>query len=1014
MNKIIVLFGCLLLSGAAEATTPTTGTGVTLSESALLTRSAPLNSTELANKRRYCSREHYREQVDNHNDPITVHAHMVTPSQTLNMLANYVHLTLKNETKGTTHTLIEGDSPGSGGVYNAYDYLVRVSEVGEYTLTAKYFFRSHNTDALDGVHVQKVFCTNKISVVEKTPIKLAFSAEVNELTLALKVTASGAELNALKICKANSAGGCDGSALYSCTSSPDNACQGKDISASVTYPLQYNEEQRFVAIATDYFGTTGRAEYAQPKIVEPNTSSTVSLAVYTQQGQPLADGDTLFDDQDVIVVAEIEDGDTTEPNWPSAATLNAQVGNSSRTYALDGAGTLTLNDNQSRVLTCFKSGNSVVNRNKTACFRQYPLSATTTLIARSGDGISNAVTLNMATRPNLTGIELSDDVVLPNTPMSVQLEAMDDGKPVDLHRLSLCLVPGEGVGVASCQGATPISVDSLTVSSGVYTASFNANAAPGRYALVMIVADDTDRPEAQALSAVPFTVQNSAGITLNYNSSNTQRTRGVEYSEQIEIGALSSEHSHVCRIALVEPNTASNGTLIASQKIDQPLPLLEDTPGTVSATMKWTPGLALPKSLKVKVRAYLRTGSQCDEQSEHFVDSTATYSYTLNSLVPINPRLELAHDGATKPGVIDITLTRNGGQGGDHATGYDVYEYVKDTSAAPPAQLSEWERIATLSADNLVLKTSIVKPVLDHNKHAFYCAVATNTDHSGELKYSNADCDQTQIRNEGTAPPRAYFSNAGHFFGPYTLEIDSERAYDAQSSLQWYFKLERKIGDGYWYTLASKLPVSRFNEHGPEVTYRVASARADQIVQYRVTAYNRNGAQSAPSTQTVQHTNAKIVGVTKGTNTREYIVSGAAFASTGNIVSVQQNTTGISHQLSAADITYVSSHELKIKVPASIDTAYSNGGFVVGVKNALLGASYATYNADSTSGQVEDPLNYTPTVGFNGQQYLGKGSAIYAEKDQRTLWYRTTGGTLSSRPVVTQSGSGSDVIFAGS
>ncbi|AZZ96610.1 RHS repeat-associated core domain-containing protein [Pseudoalteromonas sp. R3] len=669
---------------------------------------------------------------------------------------------------------------------------------------------------------------------------------------------------------------------------------------------------------------------------------------------------------------------------------------------------------QAQDAPCFSDNGQQKRRKETQCYRSHKLTKTTSFVSLAGGGASNTVTLNMATRPNLTDIELSDDVVLPNASMAVRLKAWDDGQPVDKSRLSLCLVPGSGAEVTSCEGATPISADRLTGSEGIYTSTFNATAAPGQYALVMIVADDTNIQAAQALSAVPFTVQKSAGITLNYSSSNTQRTRGVEYSEQIEIGALSSEHSHVCRIALVEPNTASNGVLLASKKIDQPLPLLEDSPATVSATMKWTPGLALPKSLTVKVRAYLRTGSQCDEQADRFVDSTATYSYTLNSLVPVNPRLELVHDGAKKPGVIDITLTRNGGQSGDHATGYNIYEYVKNTSAAPPAQLNKWQHIATLSADNLELQTSIEKSALDHNKYAFYCAVATNTDHSGELKYSNADCDQTQIRNEGTAPPQAYFGNAGHFFGPYTLEIESERAYTAQSSLQWYFKLERKIGDGYWSTLVSKIPVSRFNEHGPEATYRVTSPTADQVVQYRVTAYNRNGAQSVPSTQTVQHTNAKIVGVTKGTNTREYIVSGAAFASTGNIVSVQQNTTGISHQLSAADITYVSSHELKIKVPASIDTAYSNGGFVVGVKNALRGASYATYNADSTSGQVDDPLNYTPTVGFNGQQYLGKGSAIYAEKDQRTQWYRRTGGTLSSRPIVTVSGSGSDVVFAGS
>ncbi|AZZ96609.1 hypothetical protein [Pseudoalteromonas sp. R3] len=144
-----------------------------------------------------------------------------------------------------------------------------------------------------------------------------------EITLSATAVDAGKDLKALKICKANSRGDCTGAPIYSCSSESNGRCQGEKLTATVTYDMPYNQSQRFVAFATDKFGLTGRAEFTQQQITEPNTKSTVELSLYDADGLPLADGHTLFGEQDVMVVARIKDADTTQPNWPNSASYTA-------------------------------------------------------------------------------------------------------------------------------------------------------------------------------------------------------------------------------------------------------------------------------------------------------------------------------------------------------------------------------------------------------------------------------------------------------------------------------------------------------------------------------------------------------------------------------------------------------------------------------------------------------------------------------------------------------------------
>ncbi|KAF7787651.1 hypothetical protein PRUB_a5334 [Pseudoalteromonas rubra] len=872
-------------------------------------------------------------------------------------------------------------------------------------------------EIIDGRYFETASCSPGILVVEATlpQVTLTSSREQQEdkKTITLTATAkdAGRDIHSLEVCLEDS-DGCE--TMISCSSNQAGRCAGFDsgaeVAATFNYELGYGQHRTFRATATDSYGLSSTVEHQPDVITEENTSSSISLSLYNMDGQPLENGTILSGPRDAIAVGYIQDQDETPANWPSSATLKANNDN----IKLYSAGELELSTGLLNA-QCFKSGDNTVNKSETHCYRQIRLSRTTTFKALAGGGESNEISINVATRPNLTNVSLRDDVVLPGTKLKLAFSVVDDSQAVSKDRISVCYMPraASSAALTSCEGATSVSSALVQGQDNTYTAEFSVPQ-PGRYHLLVQVNDNSGLTDAQAHSSLTFSTIQSAGVALHVPNpgGGIYRMRDVEYEEEILVGALSSETSYLCRVALVSEGA---GGVIASADVRQALPKLEDQENRLVAKLKWTPSAALPKQLNVTARAYLRQGSVCSPSTERAIDSAGAYPLTLNSEVPKNPKVILAHDGAASPGVINITLERSEA---DHANGYQLYEFVGTADQAWDHDLTKWHRTGPLlSADNLALQHSITKSPLDHNKRAVYCAIASNADHTGPKTYNAALCAQTTIHNQGDAPPPAYFDNDDYYFGPYTLNIESASNYASQADLALYFKLERRSTNSDWIVLSQQLEARPYSASAPEAQYEITRPIANQTVTYRVTAFNRNGAQSvqsAQSTFTVQHVNAKVVSVTPGSGEREYVVTGVAFAPQGNIVSVQQNTTGSSHQLDAADIVYTDSSELRIKVPKFIDQAYTQGGFVVGIKNALSGARYSTYNADNTSGDVADPLNYTPTVGFNGQQYLGKGNALYAEKDLQTQWYRQTGGRLSSRPVVTRSGVGSDVVFAGS
>ncbi|WP_164519327.1 PQQ-binding-like beta-propeller repeat protein, partial [Pseudoalteromonas rubra] len=1036
MNKFTGIIGCffiLLASGAAFA--------------------GKLTDKEIREREKYCTNNAYTILQPEGGGVVEVPVQIVdNQGHNPGLAANFFELSLTDLTTDNTTVLFSRDSSNKA---HAHEYTAKLSEPHRYKLKAEYFFWKNNDsggsgdDSGDGtgggsggggsceqefcghptsadisheseegsVFETTVVCTNYISIVPRTYPSIELSSSANGKTITLTATAkdAGSDIHSLEVCLEDS-DGCE--TMISCSSNEAGRCAGFDngaeVAATFDYELGYGQHRTFRATATDSYGLSSTVDHQPNVITEENTNSTVTLALYNLDGQPLENGVTLYGEQDILAVAHIQDPDETSANWPSSATL--QVG-SKNLDMLDRERKDALKlPSGDLAVPCFTSGSGVVNRSDTYCYHSLKIGTTTTFRALSGGGQSNEVTINMATRPNLTNVSLQDYVVLPGSPFKLNFTAVDDGEAVSQDRISVCYMPrtASPATLTSCEGATLVS-NLEQGQNNTYSAEFKAPHAR-RYSLLVQVRDNSGLTDAQALSVLNFTVIQSTGVALATPAEGfgegLKRMRGVEYTEEILVGALSSEDSYLCRVALVDEGV---GGEIASATVERPLPKLEQQSNRLVAQLKWTPSTVLPSSLNVKARAYLRRGSTCSTHTERAIDSAGYYPFTLNFQEPKNPQVVLEHDGNKSPGVINITLKR--GNEADHASKYRLYEFVGAQGQVPPTDLTKWRQVETISADNHALTHTITKPPTDHNKKAVYCAVAENADHTGPMEYSASNCAQTIIHNQGDAPPPAYFDNDGNYFAPYTLKIESASAYASQADLALYFKLERQVADGTWTVLSSQIAARSFSNSAPEAQYEIARPLANQRVTYRVTAFNRNGAQSvqsAQSTFTVQHVNAKVVSVTKGSAAREYVVTGAAFASQGNIVSVQQNTTGVSHQLSGADITYISANELRIRVPESIDQAYTQGGFVVGVKNALIGASYSTYNADATSGVVEDPLNYTPTVGFNGQQYLGKGNALYAERDLQTQWHRTTGGKLSSRPVVTQSGSGGDVVFAGS
>ncbi|WP_247749620.1 PQQ-binding-like beta-propeller repeat protein [Pseudoalteromonas viridis] len=1006
-----------------------------------------LTDEEITGRAKYCTKNSYTILQPEGGGVVEVPVQIVdNQGHNPGLGANFYELSLTDLTTGNETVFF---SRNDWNKAHAHNYTVTLSEPHRYKLTAEYFFwKDNDNGGSDGgsdggvgggvvcenrkercgepvsvglsseseegsVFQATVTCTNLISIVPRTypSINLSSSANGKSITLTATAEDAGSDIRSLEVCLLGSYG-CERT-LISCSSNVSGQCAGfnnrDQVSATLNYELGYGQSRTFRATATDNYDLVSIVEYQPPVLQESNTASEVSLGLYNMHGQRLVHNTTLLGNQDILVVAHIKDSDEVYANWPSAVTVNAQQGHASESFNL-GGGSLKLEGVQEDY-ACFKSGNDVINRSLAYCFKRYKLTKTTTFTAESGGGVSQTVTLGVATPPNLTNVELNDQVVLPNAPLRLVFNAIDDGQPVPAERIHACYTVKSNSTMTSCYGATtltPVPVDN----SGNYHVNFAAPDRARAYTLLVTVADSSGLTGAQVQSSLDFRVIESAGVALATSSEDFARLRGVEYTEEILVGALSSEASYLCRVALVDVGV---GVEIGSATVERPLPKLEEQSNRLVAQLKWTPSTMLPQRLNVKARAYLRRGSTCSAHTERAIDSAGYYPFKLNFQEPTNPKVVLEHDGTKSPGVINIRLQR--GNEPDHASKYRLYEFVGAQDQEPPTDLATWRQAATISADNHALTHTITKPPTDHNKKAVYCAVAENTDQTGSKEYSASDCAQTIIHNQGEAPPPAYFDNDGNYFGPYTLKIESASAYASQADLALYFKLERQVADGTWTVLSPQIAARAFSNSAPEAQYEIARPVANQRVTYRVTAFNRNGAQSvqsAQSTFTVQHADAKIVSVTKGRAAREYVVTGAAFAPRGNTVSVQQNTTGISHQLSGADITYISANELRIRVPDSIDQAYTQGGFVVGVKNALIGARYSTYNADATSGAVEDPLNYTPTVGFNGQQYLGKGNALYAEKESQTQWYRTTGGKLSSRPVVTQSGSGGDVVFAGS
>ncbi|WP_125564710.1 RHS repeat-associated core domain-containing protein [Pseudoalteromonas rubra] len=909
-------------------------------------------------------------------------------------------------------------------------YTGTISELGYYSLRVEYLYTENNKslkgkwggEVSGGLYVETAVCRPQIGVVEETPPEVTLestSAQGKTVTLKATATDDGRDIESLKICLIESQERCD--PVISCTSDAQGRCSGFNdrgqVTATLSYEQQYGQRLTFRATATDKYGVSSSSEHQTEVITEDNTSSAVSLTLYNMDGQPLENDVMLSGEQDIIAVAHVQDQDETSANWPSSATLKVNANN---VALLNRTNSLTLSTGSLNA-QCFKSGNETVNRSDTYCYRQVRISSTTRFKALAGGGESNEIAINVATRPNLTNVSLRDDVVLPGTSLKLAFSVVDDSQAVSKDRISVCYMPraASSATLTSCEGATSVSSALVQGQNNTYTAEFSVPQ-PGRYHLLVLVNDNSGLADAQARSSLTFSTIQSAGVALHVPnpddlnpSEGLQRMRGTAFEEEILVGALSSEPGYLCRVALFSEEA---GGEIASAVVEQALPNLEDDNNSLVAKLTWSPSSYLPKNLNVKARAYLRQGSVCSASTERAFDSVESYSFTLNSEEPKNPRVILTHDGIASPGVIKITLAR---RDADHANQYELYEFVGTADQAWDHDLTNWHRAGpSLSADNVPLQQFVTKPPVDHNKRAVYCAVATNEDHTGPKTYSTSYCAQTTIHNQGDAPPPAYFDNDDYYFGPYTLNIESASNYASQADLALYFKLERKLaGNSDWEVLNQQLEARPYSASAPEAQYAITRPAANQTVTYRVTAFNRNGAQSvqsAQSTFSVQHVNAKIVSVVPGSGEREYVVTGVAFAPQGNIVSVQQNTTGVSHQLGAADVTYIDSTRLRVKVPEPIEQAYTQGGFVVGIKNALTNASYSTYNVDGTSGDVADPLNYTPTVGFNGQQYLGKGNALYAEKDLQTQWFRETGGQLSSRPIVTQSGIGSDVVFAGS
>ncbi|KZN66357.1 hypothetical protein N481_24485, partial [Pseudoalteromonas luteoviolacea S4047-1] len=837
----------------------------------------------------------------------------------------------------------------------------------------------------NGANLDPVVCNRTLEVKPYSKPSIAFghTRDANDdtkVTLTARVTDSASQIESFSLCQSNTAGACiDGG--YRKTFNPNSS---SDQSANIT--VGYDNDVHYTVKATNDINISDSKTITVHKATEEDRPSQVTLKVYDVDGNELANNSVLTVGTDVHAVVSIDDPDAQSYNWPSSAIINDTTVKNASTLTLAGV---------FETLSCFESG----NKKQTACSERFSVTEDTTFTARSGSGTSNAIHLKTASLPSITEIALTNEFANANETVTLTFKAWDAGARVAQERLQVCVVPGSQSNITSCPSNHNRS-GSLVYQNDKYALSFKAPSSniTAQYTVVILAKDDVI--DKWVPGSVGLTVFVPVAILLNDPPSDSKvHNRNTTYTYHVKLGALSSAHLGAKINAIELYKSGESGVVVA----DAINPGNLDEQGLPSVfPIKWKPGNTLSDKQTFKVRARIAVN-----QTEMRYESVGEYRFTIESVAPTTPRLSIT-PSADAPGHFTLTMPPV-----NFADKYSIFERASNNTGTNLNDPQQWKQFEDIhfNSDSLKIEKEIRKSSDTFNETFTYCAVARNGNLSSSTNYNSIRnlCVTYTNNNEGGLPlPPRFTTDIDNIpSGPYTLAWSSED----QNSSSVRFKLESQVASGPWRTLLSNTRNRSFSVQSPAIQHEV---------NYRISACNVNNANKCArgQTLTLQHA-PPIISLAKMCTTGDCLeIQGAGFHQQGPIF-IQENLTAIPHQIAASNVTLTTSANgaqvLTVRnLPTDVKHAYHQGGISVGVKNKFINSPIVEYSTGEHIGEVIDPLNHTPTLGKSGQIYVGMNNKLCAFSGQNRKWCNTTGGFLSSRAIVTSSGIGTDVIFAGS